>query len=249
MLSRDYRSTARGALRGHWGTSILVAVAAVLLGANGNPLMSASSSTASSSNTSSGMSTQEAWSQMEAVPPFIIGIAIAILSAAVIYALVTLILGGAVKLGLVNYNIDLITKRNAPAFSTLFSRFSIFGKAFLLHFMINLFISLWTILLVIPGIVASYRYAMAPYLLAENPELGVMEAISLSKQMMKGNKWRLFKLYFSFFGWCILGVLTFCIGFLWITPYVYASEAAFFLDVSGKGAQNAGSFTGSPDMV
>lgn len=231
MLSRDYRSTARNALRGNWGISILVTLVAALLGGSG------SSSSGSAGASSSSSATQSNLAQLDSIPPFILGIVITILSLMAIYALITLVIGGAVRLGLVSYNIDLITKRRPPAFSTLFSRFPIFGKAFALNFMISLFTALWTLLFVIPGIVAMYRYAMAPYLMSENPDMGVMEAIGLSKEMMKGNKWRLFKLHFSFIGWIILGGLTLGIGFLWIAPYAGASEAAFYLDVSSKGAQ------------
>ena len=63
-------------------------------------------------------------------------------------------------------------------------------------------------LFIIPGLIATYRYAMAPYIMAEHPEMGIMEAIEASKQMMDGNKWSLFCLDFSFIGWMILSVLT-----------------------------------------
>lgn len=243
MLSRDYRSTARNALRGNWGVSILVTLVAALLGGTG----SSSSGSAGASGSSS--TTQSNIAQLDSIPPVVLGIVITILSLLAIYALVTLIIGGAVRLGLISYNIDLVTKRQPPAFSTLFSRFSIFGKAFALNFMVSLFIGLWSLLLIIPGVVAAFRYAMAPYLLSENPDMGVMEAISLSKQMMKGNKFRLFKLRFSFIGWVILGCLTLGIGLLWVGPYSQAAEAAFYLDVSSKGAQNPEVLPTGPDIA
>lgn len=243
MLSRDYRAAARNALRGNWGISILVTLVAALLGGSGSSSSGSAGASGSSSTTSSTVS------QIDSIPPFIMGIVITILSLMVIYALITIVIGGAVRLGLVSYNIDLVTKRRPPAFSTLFSRFSIFGKAFALNFMISLFTTLWMLLFIIPGIVAAYRYAMAPYLMSENPDMGVMEAISLSKEIMKGNKWRLFKLQFSFIGWILLGVLTFGIGFLWVAPYSGVAEAAFYLDVSSKGAQRPESLPNGPDIA
>ena len=100
--------------------------------------------------------------------------------------------------------------------------------------MTSLFVTLWSLLFIIPGIIASYRYALAPYLMTENPEIGVMEAISRSKELMRGNKARLFCLQFSFLGWILLCILTLGIGSLWLSPYMKAAEAAFYLDVTGR---------------
>ena len=122
-----------------------------------------------------------------------------------------------------------------PVFgSSLFSRFCIWGRAFGLWFMTSLLTFLWTLLFIVPGIVASYRYALAPYLMAENPDMGVMEAIARSKELMNGNKWRLFCLDLSFIGWTLLCVLTLGIGCLWLLPYQNAAEAAFYLEVTGR---------------
>lgn len=86
--------------------------------------------------------------------------------------------------------------------------------------------------------IASYSYAMTEYILAENPEISANEAITMSKQMMDGNKWRLFCLDFSFIGWDILCGLTLGIGYLWLTPYKQAARAIFYREVSGTEKQN-----------
>jgi hypothetical protein len=75
---------------------------------------------------------------------------------------------------------------------------------------------------------------MAPYILEENPGMPVNEAIRLSKEMMQGNKWRLFCVQISFIGWSLLSILTCGIGFLFLSPYISAAECAFFYDVSGR---------------
>ena len=118
-----------------------------------------------------------------------------------IAGVVLFVIGGGIQLGLIRYNLDLLTRENPPAFLTLFSRMSIFGRALGLRLMTGILTALWSLLFVIPGIVAAYRYALAPYLMAEHPEMGVMEAISQSKALMRGNKWRLFCLQLSFIGW------------------------------------------------
>ena len=84
-----------------------------------------------------------------------------------VLAVIQLLIGGAIELGLKRYNLDLLTHENPPAFATLFSRFSIWGRAFGLRFMTTLLTFLWSLLFIVPGIIASYRYALAPYLMAE----------------------------------------------------------------------------------
>ena len=76
---------------------------------------------------------------------------------------------------------------------------------------------------------------MTRYILAENPDMTAGEAIDLSKRLMKGKKWKLFCLRFSFIGWDILAGLTLGIGYLWLTPYKEAAEAAFYREISGTG--------------
>ena len=102
-----------------------------------------------------------------------------------------------------------------------------------MRFLINLYIFLWTLLFIIPGIIASYSYSMTHYIMAENPEYGVNEAIAASKEMMRGNRWRLFCLRFSFIGWSILCIFTLGIGYLWLNPYMEAANAAFYKEISG----------------
>lgn len=97
-------------------------------------------------------------------------------------------------------------------------------------FLKGLFISLWTLLFVIPGIIKAYEYRMIPYLLAENPEMTWKEAFAVSKQMMSGNKWNAFVLDLSFLGWYILSAFT-CgiLAVFWTNPYVFATDAELYL--------------------
>ncbi|MBR1705255.1 MAG: DUF975 family protein [Bacteroidales bacterium] len=106
--------------------------------------------------------------------------------------------------------------------------------------LMEIFIALWSLLLVIPGIIKAFSYAMTPYILEENPELSANEAIDRSRYMMKGHKFDLFWLYLSFIGWFILAFLTLGIGFLWLQPYVYTSVAAFYEEVKAEYEQKGG---------
>lgn len=99
----------------------------------------------------------------------------------------------------------------------------------------NLFIGLWSLLFVIPGIVKSYEYRMIPYLLAENPNMSMSEAFDRSKNMMYNNKMNAFILDFSFIGWYLLVGLT-CgiLSFFYVTPYVYLTETELYVTLCGN---------------
>lgn len=152
----------------------------------------------------------------------------------VVYGIAMFIIGSAIELGYNRFNLSLYESAAAPKIETLFSLFSAFGNALVLRLLMLLKILLWALLFVIPGIVAAYRYSMAPYIMAEHPNLSAMEAIEQSKQMMAGNKGRLFCLDFSFIGWYLLAALTGGIGYVFLTPYVKAATTAFYLDLSGR---------------
>ena len=136
--------------------------------------------------------------------------------------------------------LDFVAENRQGEVSVIFSRFDIFLKAMGLNLFMALFIWLWSLLFIVPGIIAAYRYRLAPYLMAENPNLGIREAVNMSKELMAGHKWRLFCLNLSFIGWGILSALTCGIGNLWLNPYIYAANAAFYVDRTGRNIPMAG---------
>lgn len=93
---------------------------------------------------------------------------------------------------------------------------------------------LWTLLLIIPGLIKSFSYALTPFILSDKPELSANEAIELSMKMMDGHKLDLFILYLSFIGWYLLAFLTLFIGMLWVAPYQYTTLVAFYEDVKAE---------------
>ena len=104
----------------------------------------------------------------------------------------------------------------------------------------QILIFLWSLLLVIPGIIKSFSYAMTPFILDEFPELSASEAIHRSRLMMRGHKFDLFWLWLSFIGWGILCMFTFGIGLLWLIPYMETSMAAFYREVKADYELNGG---------
>lgn len=93
------------------------------------------------------------------------------------------------------------------------------------------FVILWSMLLIVPGIIKSFSYAMTPFILRDWPELSPNQAINLSCKMMKGHKFDLFYLDISFIGWGILSVFTLGIGLFWLVPYMQTAFAAFYEDI------------------
>ncbi|WP_160685430.1 DUF975 family protein [Clostridium sp. C2-6-12] len=93
----------------------------------------------------------------------------------------------------------------------------------------DVYLFLWTLLLIIPGIVKGYSYSMVPYILADNPNIGVKKAIALSNEMTMGHKFDMFVLDLSFIGWYLLGVIALVIGVLFVFPYENATKAELYL--------------------
>ncbi len=239
MHASQIRAIARSVLRGMWGVALVVTLVAVIMGdVNVAVLPSFTVQVGEAFYT---VGSSDGFQYLARIPfafepaPFAFELAFAepsgFLSVVVgIYGVVVLIIGGAVRQGLCQFNINLI-KKDAPAeFNVLFSKFSNLGKCFLLNLAMWLLIFAWSLLLIIPGIIAAYRYAMAPYIMAQNPDIGVMDAIGQSKEFMRGHKGRLFWLNLTFVGWVLLSVLTLGIGFLWLNPYMEAVQAAFYLE-------------------
>ena len=98
----------------------------------------------------------------------------------------------------------------------------------LLQIVMGIFVFLWSMLFIIPGIVAGYRYRFALYNLCDNPSIGVMEALNMSKAQTRGHKWELFVLDLSFIGWSILCSLTLGILSIWIMPYMQQTDIGYF---------------------
>lgn len=249
--SADYRMLALDALRGKWKTAVLTGIAASALGAT---IVSGSSSVTSNSNQYDSFRF-ETFSQPDGgrlLAVLLVGI--------VLWAIFTLIVGGAVRLGYARFNLNLADGKDA-AFSDLFSQKNRLWDGFCMKFLQGLYIALWSLLLVIPGIVKTYSYAMTPYIMAEHPSLTANEAITESRRIMDGNKWRLFCLDFSFIGWELLAALPMyagyflflnnfsgseamaisivllltiplSIGFFFVRPYEEAAWATFYRDIT-----------------
>lgn len=235
----DFRRIARQALSGKWGIAVIVGLVAVLLGGTGadgpEVEFNFDGSRANASFEFAGATIFSTGGGLGSeISTFLVGSTVYIFFAVLVMAAIYFVLGSIVGVGYARFNLELLDRRD-PSFEILFAYFSYWKTTAAARLLQSLYILLWSLLLVIPGIIASYSYAMTDYILAEYPELTASEAIGRSKELMSGNRWRLFCLHFSFIGWSILCTFTLGIGNLWLTPYKQAATAAFYRDVSWMG--------------
>ena len=131
-------------------------------------------------------------------------------------------------------------RRTGACFGNLLDGFGMLGRIILLNILEWIFITLWSLLFVIPGIIAAYRYRMALYLLLDHPEMSVMQCIRESKRMMKGHKGELFVMDLSFIGWAILESIP-VVGYavqVWTTPYISMSFVLYYEALRGADTVN-----------
>ena len=145
-----------------------------------------------------------------------------------IVSLLAAIVSVMVDTGLKWYGLMLIRGNGQNAGRAFSLVYGCFITVLVTSIVMGIFTALWSLLLIVPGIIASYRYRMAMYIIHDDPEVGIMEAIRKSKQMMVGHKLDLFVLDLSFIGWGLLCVITLGIATLYVGPYVAATQAAFY---------------------
>ena len=137
------------------------------------------------------------------------------------------LIAGPFALGFAGYFLKRVRDEEI-ALRNIFDGFKRFMPGVLVMCLMYLFIILWSLLLIIPGIIKGFGYSMAFLIMYDNPDIKPREAIKQSQIMMKGYKGKLFGLYFSFFGWMLLGIFTMGIGYLWLYPYMQLSVTNFY---------------------
>ena len=225
------KANARQALQGRYWRSFWVTLVLSLLGGGASGI----NLNYNLNNLSS--SPEQTAAQFYDMPALAAPLVLALLSAAfivlVLGALWNVFLSSPLRVGGCRYFME--SRQSPSPFSTLFSVFRTpYLNVVKVQFLTNLKISVGYLLLLVPGIYWTYCYAMVPYLLAENPYLTTTRAMELSKQMMYGEKVRLFVLELSFIGWYLLCMLTLGIGLFFLTPYTQATFAEFYAAMRAK---------------
>ena len=227
MEAKQIRTLARERLQGTWGISIGVAAVACLLGGLlvGGSFLPELEIREQLENASLGEILYSAFQAINGAGLVGYGILTSLLGFA------SFILGGVIQLGYSKFLLKQYYGQNLE-FNDLFSEFDRFGTGFAQAFLRGLYITLWSLLLIVPGIVASYRYAMTPFILIDHPEMTASQAIACSKAMMNGHKGELFYLDLTFLGWGLLAALTMNLGHLALTPYRNAAYAVFYKNLT-----------------
>ncbi|WP_232818620.1 DUF975 family protein [Exiguobacterium flavidum] len=236
MDRKALKSRAKEGLRGNWLFAIIAFIIYQVLSGNAPSLFSSRGDGDRQGRPAEGMNEAEQWFESLSTGEVWLFAAGATLIMVIIFAIALLLLP--IHVGYANFNLQLIRGHEANL-NRLFRPFKeMYAKAFVTMFLKFLFIFLWSLLLIIPGIIKWFSYSMTEYLLNDHPELSRTEAITASRRMMDGHKGELFLLWLSFLGWFLLGIVTLGIGYLWIMPYWYASVAAFY-DQLKDGAAHA----------
>ncbi len=166
-------------------------------------------------------------------------VAVAVVAVAVIFGIIYLVVMAATILidvfvkNPIEYGCQKFLRKSQSENTSLGTMFAGFKDGYKniikVMFFRDLFIGLWTLLFIIPGIVKSYEYRMVPFLLSENPGMSKDEALKASSRMMHGQKWRTFVLDLSFIGWNLLSLLTLgMLGIFYVSPYKRSTDAALY---------------------
>lgn len=145
------------------------------------------------------------------------------------------ILSSAMTLGLIYVYFRIAADPNyRPSVKDLFDGFNNLWPFLKVTLLSALFIFLWSLLFIVPGIIKALAYAQAPYIIAENPNMPAMEALRISERMMNGRKWEYFVLNLSFIGWELLAIPTLGLLMIWLEPYMQMTMINFYSDCKAK---------------
>ena len=227
LTSKELRVKAWNSLKGKYWRAFLVILVLGLLASGGTSLQTSSQTLTETINL---VDPSEMDETMELGAAVVGTIATAM---AVVGMAISLFVGNAADVGLAHYFI--LNTDSKPSFADAFYGFKVkYLRNIGTLQLVGIKLALWSLLLVVPGIIKSFEYAIIPYILADDPEISSKEAFRKAKEMMMGNKWRLFKLNLSFFGWFVLCVVTCGLGTPFLLPYVSAANAEFYAELKNK---------------
>lgn len=228
LKAKNFRTMARKALKGKWKTAIIITVLATILGA----LTLSDTLFKFEFNSETGVAI-EVLGKYSFTLAKAGGLAVVLGGIGTVWAIFTLVIGGALTLGYYQFYQNLVRSQEAEV-GTLFVHKEKLWHGFCVNFWQILYILLWSLCFIIPGILAGLSYSMAQFIANDHPEMAAREVLKASKEMMKGNRWRLFCLELSFFGWAIVSALTLGIGSFVLAPYQETARAFFYQDLLGK---------------
>ncbi|CAG9611985.1 hypothetical protein BACCIP111899_01157 [Bacillus rhizoplanae] len=234
MIS-DFKKAALSSLKGRWGLGagasfLYYAMSGIAMFIIGFPLFLLGILLSETMNASASITGEETLNAVGAV------------SYLFTFAIICIVLIGVQSIMTYGYfNVTLrLAKKESTTIDHLFEGFrkkNVF-KSIKLAVLMGVYVFLWSLLLIVPGIIKCFSYSMAYYIMLDHPEYTASEALKKSQKMMKGHKLDLFILSLSFIGWFILGaiigIFTFSIPFLWIYPYYMTTVSHFYLNLVNR---------------
>lgn len=232
--SSYYRSLARKNLKGKWIMTAIVAFLATCLNISRNVSFHTNYNFDSRQMETAIRLFHQTIIQNWQVPAFFKGVFIYGIVSIVLFAIVLAIIGfivtSVLKFGYAKYQLE-VYRQETPSLNVLASGIPYWKKLTALNFWISLKVFLWSLLFIVPGIIASYEYGMSYYIMAEDPTLSAEEAMMQSRTMMRGHLWEKFMLDVTFIGWVILSTLASFIGQAFLTAYMDAATVAYYNDL------------------
>lgn len=224
--SSEIRAKSRSILEGNWGNAVIVVLVFGLI-------------TGVGSSFSAGFRTGNG----QNIPAAFAGIAVFLSFLATIYSILVA--------NVLTYGYSIVylklCREGKVLFENLFLGFKDYGRVVIVMFLKNLFIFLWSLLFIIPGIIKAYAYSMTEFIIADNPSMDALSAITKSKEIMSGQKGKLFILDLSLIGWWFLSLFTCGIGYLWLASYYMTNRAVFYQELIGDKAEETQITSEGPD--
>lgn len=149
----------------------------------------------------------------------------------IVSVILSIIESGIIGFGTYSYYLK-ISRNEDVNYKELFSKVNLFFPYIIITLLVAIFVSLWSLLFIIPGIIAAISYSQVYFIKLDNPELGFMDVIKKSKDIMNGHKWDYFVLGLSFIGWIIIGIFTLGILYIWLIPYMQVTYANFYNELN-----------------
>lgn len=223
------KTRAKAVLKGSYWKAFLVSIIMGLLGGGRNGVNFQNNFNRNGNNRYGGYFDKPFMDYTRDMIPYIVPIITVIIGVFLLVLCIRIFIGYAIEIGgrryfvkAAEYDVNL----NNLGYSFNGERYMGIIKTMLYK---DVLVFLWTLLLIIPGVIKSYAYKMVPYILADNPNIGHKRAIEISNAMTDGEKFNIWVLELSFIGWYLLGLLAFGIGMIFVPPYVNATEAELYL--------------------
>jgi uncharacterized membrane protein len=222
MWSRkELKDKAKAFLRKNYWKAFLVSIVIAIAGGNSNWSGGSSSSNSGGNSSLSNIYSFDLTFVLIAIFTFLVII--------IIIAALRIFIGYSLEVGGRRYFVQSVQYKDSKKCFRFGFDGQNYGGIIKTMLLTEVYIFLWTLLLIIPGIIKAYSYSMVPYILADNPNIGVKKAIALSNEMTMGHKFDMFVLDLSFIGWYLLGAIAFGIGILFVLPYDNATKTELYL--------------------